>query len=127
MRSRLPSSAQLRALARRGWGAALRFLRRFRIPVRLRITRGGALFVGGAVAIGLAAINTGSNLLYLLVGAMIGFIAVSGWLSERVIWGVKVDAAFSASTESGVLVRGLPEDPGFVPVPTVLPQFVARK
>ncbi len=60
--------------------------------VRLRTTRGGALFAAGAVAIGLAAINTGSNLLYLLVGAMMGFIAVSGWLSERVIWGVEVKA-----------------------------------
>ncbi len=88
MPSRRPSSAVVRAALSRV-GA---FLRRFRFPVRLHVTRGGGLFAGGAVAIGLAAINTGSNLLYLLVGAMMGFIAVSGWLSEGVIWGVEVKA-----------------------------------
>ena len=35
--------------------------------------------------IGYAAVNTGNNLLYLLLGAMLGFITLSGWLSERVL------------------------------------------
>lgn len=65
-------------------------LRRLKFPVRLRFSRGGAFFSAGAFAIGFAAINTGDNLLYLLVGAMMGFIAVSGWMSEQVVWGVKV-------------------------------------
>lgn len=90
MRSRLRSRAAVRGL--RMLRALRQRLRRLRFPVRLRVTRGGALFAAGAVGIGLAAINTGSNLLYLLVGAMMGFIAVSGWLSEQVIWGVKVRA-----------------------------------
>ena len=52
---------------------------------RIRFTTGGALFSAGSLAIGFAAVNTGNNLLYLLLGAMLGFIALSGWLSERVL------------------------------------------
>ena len=57
---------------------------------RLSFTRGGAFFTLGAFAIGFAAINTGNNLLYLLLGAMLGTVAVSGWLSEQTIRGVHV-------------------------------------
>jgi uncharacterized protein (DUF58 family) len=52
---------------------------------RIRFTLGGALFSLGSLALGFAAINTGNNLLYLLFGAMLGFIALSGWLSERIL------------------------------------------
>lgn len=70
-----------------------RHLRRwFKPPRRLYFTRGGGLFTAGALAVGLAAINTGDNLLYLLLGGMMGFIAVSGWLSEQVVRGIEVRA-----------------------------------
>ncbi len=59
--------------------------RRLRGWRRIRFTAGGALFSVGSLAIGFAAVNTGNNLLYLLFGAMLGFIALSGWLSERVL------------------------------------------
>jgi len=52
---------------------------------RIRFTRAGAFFVMGSFAIGFAAINTGNNLLYLLLGAMLGAMAVSGWLSEQTL------------------------------------------
>ena len=52
---------------------------------RIRFTTGGALFSAGSLAIGFAAVNTGNNLLYLLLGAMRGCIALAGWLSERVL------------------------------------------
>jgi uncharacterized protein (DUF58 family) len=52
---------------------------------RIRFTTGGALFSAGSLAIGFAAVNTGNNLLFLLLGAMLGFIALSGWLSERIL------------------------------------------
>jgi uncharacterized protein (DUF58 family) len=90
---------------RRAGAAFVGLLRRFRFPVRLRVTRGGGLFAAGAVAIGLAAINTGSNLLYLLVGGMMGFIAVSGWLSEQVIWGVEVEALPPRGITAGAPTR----------------------
>jgi uncharacterized protein (DUF58 family) len=43
------------------------------------------MFSGGSVLLGVAAIGTGNNLLFLLLGAMLGFITLSGWLSEQVI------------------------------------------
>ena len=67
--------------------AALQALRSWR---RLRFTLPGLLFVVGALAIGFAAINTGNNLLYLLLGAMLGATAVSGWVSEQTIKDVEV-------------------------------------
>jgi uncharacterized protein (DUF58 family) len=57
---------------------------------RIRFTTGGALFSAGSLAIGFAAVNTGNNLLYLLLGAMLGFIALSGWLSERILRGLEI-------------------------------------
>lgn len=67
---------------------------------RIRFSRGGLLFSAGSFAVGFAAINTGNNLLYLLLGAMLGFIAISSWLSEQVIGGVRV----SRRTPRGVTV-----------------------
>lgn len=40
---------------------------------------------GGSVVLGLAAIATGNNLLFLLLGAVLGFIILSGWLSEQTV------------------------------------------
>jgi len=80
-------------------GAAwlLRGLRLFRVGWkrfwswrRISFSRGGLFFCAGAFAVGFAAINTGNNLLYLLLGAMLGFIVISSWLSEQVIGGVRV-------------------------------------
>jgi uncharacterized protein (DUF58 family) len=65
----------------------MRALRSWR---RLRFTMPGLLFVAGALAIGFAAINTGNNLLYLLLGAMLGATAVSGWISEQTIRNVEI-------------------------------------
>lgn len=60
-------------------------VRRIRAWRRIRFTAGGVAFTIGTTAVGFAALNTGNNLLYLLLGAMLGFIAVSGWLSEQAI------------------------------------------
>src|SRR4051794_2076393 len=57
----------------------------FRPPRRLKFSRAGWLFTGGTLVLGLAAIGTGNNLLYLVLGAMLGFITLSGWLSEQMI------------------------------------------
>ena len=64
--------------------------RKFRAWRRISFTSGGLAFTIGALAVGFAAINTGNNLLYLLLGSMLGFIAVSGWLSEQAISGLRV-------------------------------------
>jgi uncharacterized protein (DUF58 family) len=65
--------------------------RKIRAWRRIRFTAGGLVFSLGAMAVGFAAMNTGNNLLYLLLGSMLGFIAVSGWLSEQVIGGLRVE------------------------------------
>jgi len=49
------------------------------------------VFTLGTIAVGFAAMNTGNNLLYLLLGSMLGFIVVSGWLSEQAIRGLHVE------------------------------------
>lgn len=62
----------------------------WRFPRRLRFLRAGWIFSVGTVLLGLAAISTGNNLLFLLLGAMLGFIVLSGWLSEQVVRRVQV-------------------------------------
>ena len=60
---------------RRGW----------RPPRRLSFTREGRIIVFLSVGVGFAAINTGNNLLYLLLGWMLSFIIASGVLSEATL------------------------------------------
>ena len=59
-------------------------------PRRLRFTRAGVLFTAGVIALGFATLNTGNNLLYLLLGALLGLIVLSGWLSEQAIRGLRI-------------------------------------
>lgn len=61
-----------------------------RPPRRLRFTRAGAFFTFGVIALGFATLNTGNNLLYLLLGALLGLIVVSGWLSEQAIRNIRI-------------------------------------
>ncbi|MFN3201688.1 MAG: DUF58 domain-containing protein [Bradymonadia bacterium] len=49
---------------------------------RLKFTGTGQAFVGLTLTVGFAAINTGNNLLYLLLGMQLSMIVVSGVLSE---------------------------------------------
>ncbi len=51
----------------------------------LRITREGWFFTGFIFAVGIAAINTGNNLLYLIIAVMLGIIVASGVLSEEFV------------------------------------------
>lgn len=57
----------------RGW---------FRLPRRLKITREGKYFIAITFGVGFAAINTGNNLLYLLLGMLLALIVVSSVMSE---------------------------------------------
>lgn len=76
---------------------------------RIRFTSGGLAFTGGTMAVGFAAMNTGNNLLYLLLGAMLGFIAVSGWLSEQAIRGLRIERRGPRSVTVGHDLRLLYE------------------
>lgn len=57
---------------------------------RLRFHRSGWALSVGAVVLGFVAIGTANNLLFLLLGGMLGFITLSGSLSELVIREVRV-------------------------------------
>ena len=57
-------------------------LSRVRPPRKLKFTREGKFFVGITLGVGFAAINTGNNLLYLLLGMLLALIIVSGLMSE---------------------------------------------
>ena len=59
-----------------------RFVRKLRLPRRLKFTREGKFFVGITLGVGFAAINTGNNLLYLLLGLLLALIVVSSIMSE---------------------------------------------
>jgi uncharacterized protein (DUF58 family) len=72
-----------------GFWARLR--RRFRPPRRLAFTREGRVIVILSVGVGFAAINTGNNLLYLLLGWLLSFIIASGVLSEMTLRQLRVE------------------------------------
>lgn len=68
--------------SRASGGLFARWLGRFRPPRRLKFTREGKYFLGITLGVGFAAINTGNNLLYLLLGMLLALIVVSGVMSE---------------------------------------------
>ncbi|MFB6375371.1 MAG: DUF58 domain-containing protein, partial [Bradymonadaceae bacterium] len=59
-------------------------------PRRLSFTRGGKYFAGMTLMVGLGAINTGNNLLFLVLGMMLSLIVASGMLSEAVLRKLRV-------------------------------------
>lgn len=59
-------------------------------PRRFRPTREGWWFMAITVFVGIAAMNTGNNLLYLLLGMLLSLILASGVLSESSLRGVSV-------------------------------------
>jgi uncharacterized protein (DUF58 family) len=61
-----------------------------RPPRRLKFTREGRWFCGITLGIGFAAINTGNNLLYLVLGMMLSLIVASGILSELALRGLRL-------------------------------------
>ncbi len=68
------------------------FSRSFRVYDRaLRITREGWLLTGFIFVVGIAAINTGNNLLYLILAVMLGAMTASGAFSEEMIRKLKVE------------------------------------
>lgn len=49
------------------------------------------VYVGMTLLLGFAAVNTGNNLLYLLVSALLGFMAVSGWFGQQNLRRLRVE------------------------------------
>lgn len=59
-----------------------RVLLALRPPRKLKFTREGKYYLGITLGVGFAAINTGNNLLYLLLGMLLSLIVVSGVMSD---------------------------------------------
>ncbi len=70
--------------------ALSRSRRRFRPPRKLRATRAGWCFIAIIFGVGFAALNTGNNLLYLVLALMLAFLVLSGLLSEASLRGIAV-------------------------------------
>jgi uncharacterized protein (DUF58 family) len=67
-----------------------RWPRWLRPPRALRPTRAGWCFFALTLGVGLAALNTGNNLLYLVLSLMLAFLVLSGVLSESALRGIEV-------------------------------------
>jgi uncharacterized protein (DUF58 family) len=68
-------------------------------PRRLKITRNGWIYLVFTIFIGLAAINTGNNLLFLLLGLLLAGVVLSGVLSESTLRDLWVDRVLPPDAE----------------------------
>ena len=67
----------------------------------LRITKAGAIYIGVTLLLGFAAVNTGNNLLFLIVAALLAFMSVSGVSGWQNIKGLRVAIEFSDEIYAG--------------------------
>lgn len=79
--------------------------RRFRAPRQLRATRAGWCFVAIVLGVGFAALNTGNNLLYLVLALMLSFLVLSGLLSEISLRGIRVERRLPSELFAGTANR----------------------
>jgi uncharacterized protein (DUF58 family) len=61
-----------------------------RTSVDYHLTREGSLFIGSIFIIAIAALNTGNNMLFLILAAMLAAIVVSGLVSRLVLAGLEL-------------------------------------
>src|SRR3954468_10987217 len=80
---------------------ARRLARLFRPPRRFPPTREGWWFLGATLVVGMAAINGGINLLFLVFGMMLSLILASGVLSEICIRHLTVTRRIPGSIHAG--------------------------
>src|ERR1700704_3747249 len=64
---------------------------RVRDAMDYEVTRAGLVYIGITVVIGIAAINTGNNLLYIVVAALLSAILISGIASALVLRHLELD------------------------------------
>lgn len=60
---------------------------------RFRLTREGKSFVALTVGVGFAAVNTGNNLMYLVLGLLLSMLLVSGMLSDLTLFWIRLKRA----------------------------------
>ena len=94
----LASTSALAALAVAGWVAATLVpvlakrtpLRWIGYKMEYRLTRQGWVYLAGIILVALAALNTGNNLLFLILSTLVASILMSGILSSITLSGVEM-------------------------------------
>jgi len=81
-------------------------LERWRKTFHYEVTRAGMVYVLVTLVIGIAALNTGNNLLYIVVAAMLAAILVSGVVSAMVLRGLELDVRLPEHVFAGRAVLG---------------------
>lgn len=74
--------------------------------IRYKITRGGTLFIGAIVLVGMAAIASANNLLFLILAAMLATLLVSGFVSRLCLAGLQLDFLVPEHIPAGRSVPG---------------------
>src|SRR6266700_7207236 len=80
--------------------------RRLREALNFEVTRAGALYAIVVLTIGIAALNTGNNLLYIIVAAMLAAIVVSGIASALCLRGLELELKIPEHIFAGTQVPG---------------------
>ncbi len=78
---------------------------RVRDALDYEVTRVGITYVLGVIVLGIAAVNTGNNLLYIVVAAMLSAIVVSGIASAAVLRGLRLDLRVPEYVFAGTPVK----------------------
>jgi uncharacterized protein (DUF58 family) len=81
-------------------------VKRLRDAVDYEVTRAGIIYVVATMLIGIAALNTGNNLLYIVVAAMLAAIIVSGIVSAIVLRDLQLDVRLPEHVFAGRPVLG---------------------
>lgn len=71
------------------------------LPRTIRPTREGLWFLAVTLVLGVAAVNTGNNLLYLILAMLLAFLIISGLLSEQTLRRVRVQREIPARLFAG--------------------------
>jgi uncharacterized protein (DUF58 family) len=114
-RSRLATVSACAALLVAGWvsitlvpALARRTpLRWIGYKMEYKITRAGWLYIAGIIVISLAALNTGNNLLFLILASLIAVILMSGILSSITLSGVSMRLELPEHIFAGQPVRAI--------------------
>jgi uncharacterized protein (DUF58 family) len=113
----LAACAALSALGLAGWVAftIVPVLAR-RTPLRwlayhidYKFTRTGAIYIGGVMVVALAALNTGNNLLFMVLACLLAGILISGVASQTVLSGVDLHLELPEHIFAGQPVLALAE------------------
>jgi uncharacterized protein (DUF58 family) len=81
-------------------------LERLRESFDYDVTRAGVIYILVTVVIGIAALNTGNNLLYIVVAAMLAAILVSGVVSAMVLRRLELDVLLPEHVFAGRAIAG---------------------